>query len=48
MGEDISADGLRRVWRYEIKPYLAEYWFEHSSRLQDLERAVGGLLGEGA
>jgi uncharacterized protein (DUF2461 family) len=48
MGEDISADGLRRVWRYEIKPYLAEYWFEHTSRLQDLERAVGELLGEGA
>lgn len=48
MGDDISADGLRRVWRYELKPYLAEYWFEHSSRLQDLERAVGELLGEGA
>jgi AAA domain (dynein-related subfamily)/Conserved hypothetical protein (DUF2461) len=48
MGDDTSADGLRRVWRYELKPYLAEYWFEHPSRLQDLERAVGELLSEGA
>jgi AAA domain (dynein-related subfamily)/Conserved hypothetical protein (DUF2461) len=48
MVDDTSADGLRRVWRYELKPYLAEYWFEHPSRLQDLEKAVGELLSEGA
>jgi MoxR-like ATPase len=48
MGEDVTADGLRRVWRYELRPYLSEYWFEHRSRLDALEKAVGELLGEEA
>lgn len=48
MGDDVSAEGLRRLWRYELKPYLAEYWFEHRTRLDTLEHAVGELLGEGA
>jgi MoxR-like ATPase len=48
MGDDISADGLRRLWRYELRPYLAEYWFEHRSRLDSLEGSVGELLGEEA
>jgi hypothetical protein len=48
MGDDISADGLRRVWRYELRPYLTEYWFEHQNLLDALEKAVGAILGEGA
>ena len=48
MSEDLSADGLRRIWRYELRPYLAEYWFEHTSRLDALESTIGSLLGESA
>jgi hypothetical protein len=48
MGDDVTPDGLRRVWRYELRPYLAEYWFEHRSRLDALEKAVGELVGEEA
>ena len=43
---DVSADELRRIWRYELRPYLAEFWFEQHARLQDLERAVSELLSE--
>ena len=46
MTDDVSADGLRRIWRYELRPYLSEFWFEQGARLQELERAVGELLAE--
>jgi hypothetical protein len=48
MAEDLSAAGLQRIWRYEIRPYLEEYWFEHPARLAELEGEVGELLAEEA
>src|SRR5690606_8521681 len=48
MVDDVSATGLRRMWRYELRPYLAEHWFEQRGRLEALESKVGELLGEGA
>jgi hypothetical protein len=48
MAEDLSPQGLSRVWRYELYPYLAEYWFEHRSYLDDLNDKVTRLLAEEA
>jgi len=48
MTEDLSPQGLSRVWRYELYPYLAEYWFEHRSYLDDLNDKVSRLLAEEA
>src|SRR5262249_27680326 len=46
MVDDISAAGLDFVWRYELRPYLAEYWFEQRAKLDDLGREVSELLSE--
>jgi AAA domain (dynein-related subfamily) len=48
MGDDLTAEGLYRVWRYELQPYLAEYWFENTSQLRDLDDAVAKLLTDEA
>ncbi|WP_259275880.1 MrcB family domain-containing protein [Micromonospora chalcea] len=48
MGEDGTAQGLDRVWRYELLPYLTEYWFEHRSYLDELDARVTKLLSEEA
>jgi hypothetical protein len=36
------------VWRYELRPYLEEFWFENPSRLEELARDVEQLLAEEA
>ncbi|HEX5200507.1 McrB family protein [Paractinoplanes rhizophilus] len=48
MGDDATAAGLFRIWRYELLPYLTEYWFEHRSRLDDLTTSVTKMLAEEA
>ncbi|MFF5288774.1 McrB family protein [Paractinoplanes globisporus] len=48
MGDDATAAGLYRIWRYELYPYLSEYWFEHRSRLNDLDAKVTKMLSEEA
>ena len=48
MLDDVTAEGLHRLWTYELRPYLSEYWFESRSRLDELDKEVLGLLGEGA
>ena len=48
MADDATAQGLYRVWRYELLPYLTEYWFEHRSRLNDLDASVAKMLSEEA
>ena len=48
MVDDPSADSLDRLWRYELRPYLSEYWFESKARLDKLEKEVLALLAEGA
>ena len=48
LGSDLSARSLDRVWRYELKPYLEEYWFENPERLLELDAAVNELLAEEA
>ncbi len=46
MVDDLSAAGLERVWRFELRPYLKEYWFESANRLDELEKAILELLAE--
>ncbi len=48
MVEDPSPSALQQVWRYELRPYLEEFWFENRSRLEELERDVAQLLAEEA
>lgn len=46
MTEDLSAASLERVWRYELSPYLAEFWADSPAQLSALAKEVAGLLGE--
>lgn len=46
MTDDLSAQGLERIWKYELRPYLKEFWFEQGGRLQALEVQIGQLLTE--
>lgn len=48
MTEDVSAAGLFRTWKYELRPYLEEFWQESPGRLTDLEKSVSRLLSEEA
>lgn len=48
MTSDPSATTLSQIWRYELRPYLEEYWFESRTRLEELDAKVLTLLGEGA
>lgn len=48
MTKELSADELFRVWKYELRPYLAEYWFEDPSRLEQLDTQVRELLAQEA
>lgn len=47
MTEDLTPRGLDRVWRFQLKPYLREYWFENQQMLLDLENEIEVLLAEG-
>jgi len=44
MAPNLSAEGLIQIWKYEIEPYLREYWFESKARLAELEQQVMSLL----
>ncbi len=46
MTDDLSAASLERVWRYELTPYLAEYWADSPAQLDALSGEVAALLGE--
>lgn len=46
MTADLSADALFKVWKYELRPYLAEYWFEQRSQLDRLDIEVRELLAQ--
>ena len=48
MTDKLTAQDLLKVWKYELYPYLAEYWFEHKSRLVQLDLQVRELLAEEA
>ena len=43
-----DAATLERTWTFQVHPYLAELWFDRPERLEDLDREVRLLLGEGS
>lgn len=48
MAKELSADELFKVWKYELRPYLAEYWFESPTQLDRLDTEVQELLAQEA
>lgn len=48
MVDDPGAPELERVWKYEVKPYLEEFWFESPDRVTKLDTEVRQLIVEQA
>ncbi len=46
MTDDLSSASLERIWRYELGPYLAEFWADSPAQLEALSKDVAALLGE--
>ncbi|MEU8819733.1 AAA family ATPase [Actinoplanes sp. NPDC048796] len=46
MTEALDAAAAERVWAYQLRPYLAEYWFERPAELSRLDADVRALIGE--
>jgi hypothetical protein len=48
MVDDPGAPELQRVWKYEIRPYLEEFWFESPGRLAEIDTEIQQLIAEQA
>lgn len=48
MVEGLDAAAAERIWDYQLRPYLAEYWFERPSDLDRLDVDVRALIAERA
>jgi len=48
MVEGIDASAAQRIWEYQLRPYLAEYWFERPTELDQLDVDVRALIAERA
>lgn len=48
MVDDPGAQALERVWKYEIRPYLQEFWFETPEAVADLDSEIQQLIAEQA
>ncbi|GAA2716563.1 McrB family protein [Actinoplanes palleronii] len=46
MTEALDAATAERIWDYQLRPYLAEYWFERPSELDRLDADVRTLIAE--
>ncbi len=46
MTESLDAAVAQRIWDYQLRPYLAEYWFEQPSELSRLDEDVRSLIAE--
>jgi MoxR-like ATPase len=46
MATGLDAAGAERVWEYQLRPYLAEYWFERPAELKQLDVDVRSLIAE--
>lgn len=46
MVDDADAAALERIWSFQLRPYLAEHWFERPAELAQLERDVQALISE--
>jgi hypothetical protein len=46
MTEALDAAVAQRIWDYQLRPYLAEYWFERPAELSRLDEDVRSLIAE--
>ncbi|GIJ51651.1 hypothetical protein Val02_85370 [Virgisporangium aliadipatigenens] len=46
MTEALDAAAAERIWDYQLRPYLAEYWFEQPTELERLDADVRTLIAE--
>jgi MoxR-like ATPase len=46
MTEALDAATAERTWDYQLRPYLAEYWFERPAELSQLDADVRALIAE--
>jgi uncharacterized protein (DUF2461 family) len=46
MTDDAEASTVERIWSYQVRPYLAEHWFERPDELIQLDRDVQALIAE--
>ena len=46
MVENIDASTAERIWTYQVRPYLAEHWFERPEELAALDTEVQALIAE--
>ncbi|MBM2622006.1 AAA family ATPase [Actinoplanes sp. LDG1-06] len=46
MAEGLDAAGAERVWDYQLRPYLAEFWFERPADLRKLDEDVRTLIAD--
>lgn len=46
MADDLGAASLERIWRYELSPYLSEFWADSPAQLEALSKEIAALLGE--
>jgi hypothetical protein len=44
--EDADPTVVERIWSYQVRPYLAEHWFERPAELDQLDRDVRALIAE--
>ena len=46
MVDNIDASTAERIWTYQVRPYLAEHWFERPEELAALDTEVQALIAE--
>ncbi len=46
MIDDADPATVERVWSYQVRPYLAEHWFERPDELAQLDRDARALIAE--
>jgi MoxR-like ATPase len=46
MIQDADSAAIERVWTFQVRPYLAEHWFEQPGQLAQLDTEVQALIAE--
>ena len=46
MVDDAEPARVERIWSYQVRPYLAEHWFERHDELTALDQDVQALIAE--
>ena len=46
MTEALDAAAAGRIWDYQLRPYLGEFWFERPHELTQLDAEVRSLIAE--